>query len=189
LHAFLLGFGVIFAAELGDKSQLIVLTFATRYRAVPLLVAIAIAAACIHGLSVGVGAALGAALPTRAMSAIAGLAFVGFAWWTMRGADDDDGADDNRDRTTPSAVAAAGLAFFVAELGDKTMLATITLASREALLATWAGATLGMLTADGIALVVGQVLGARLPARAIKVGASVAFFVLGLALLVDAARS
>ena len=188
MHAFLLSFGVIFAAELGDKSQLIALAFATRYRAVPLLTGIAVATATVHAVSVGIGAALGAALPTRAITAVAGVAFFGFAWWTMRGDTLSDDEASRADRTTRSAIVAASAAFFLAELGDKTMLATITLATREGLFGTWLGSTVGMVAADALAIGAGRLLGSRLPARAIKAGATAAFVVFGIVLLAEAAR-
>jgi len=186
VHAFLLSFGVIFVAELGDKSQLMALAFATRYRALPILVGISLATGLVHAVSVGIGAAVGVALPTRALNVVAGLAFLGFAVWTWRG---DTLGDDERsraDRSTRSAVFAASVAFFIAELGDKTMLATITLATREGLVGTWAGSTAGMVAADAMAIGVGQVLGARLPERAIKIGAALAFVVFGVLLLFEA---
>jgi putative Ca2+/H+ antiporter (TMEM165/GDT1 family) len=189
LHAFLLSFGVIFAAELGDKSQLIALAFAARYRAAPILIGITVATATVHAVSVGIGAALGAALPTRAITAAAGVAFLGFAWWTMRGDTLSDDEVSRADRTTRSAVVAASGAFFLAELGDKTMLATITLATKEGLIGTWLGSTVGMVAADALAIGVGRLLGSRLPDRAIKVGATAAFVVFGVVLLIDAARA
>jgi putative Ca2+/H+ antiporter (TMEM165/GDT1 family) len=74
---------------------------------------------------------------------------------------------------------------FVAELGDKTMLATITLATKEGALGTWAGSTLGMIAADALAIGVGKVLGARLPDKAVKIAAALAFFAFGAALLIE----
>jgi len=188
VHAFLVSFGIIFVAELGDKSQLIALAFAARYRALPILVGIAVATAVVHAVSVLIGAVLGAAIPTRAISVIAGLAFLAFAAWTVRG---DTLADDElarAERTRRSAVTAAAGAFFLAELGDKTMLATITLATNEGLLGTWAGSTVGMVVADAIAIAVGQQLGARLPDRAIRIGAAVVFVVFGMFLVVEGLR-
>ena len=76
-----------------------------------------------------------------------------------------------------------GLAFFLAELGDKTMLATVTLATHEDAIGTWAGSTAGMVVADAIAIGVGKVLGANLPERAIRIGAAVAFVVFGVLLI------
>jgi Ca2+/H+ antiporter, TMEM165/GDT1 family len=81
--AFLLSFGVVFVAELGDKSQLMALTFATRYRPVLVLVGITVATALINAISVAVGYGLGLALPTRWISVAAGLVFIGFAIWTL----------------------------------------------------------------------------------------------------------
>src|SRR5689334_4532606 len=120
MHALLLSFGIIFLAEMGDKSQLMALTFATRYRPVPILIGITIATAAVHLVSVFVGAVLGAALPTRTISVVAGIAFFAFAAWTLRG--DQLGEDESAraERSTHSAVVAASVAFFLAELGDKT---------------------------------------------------------------------
>ena len=131
MSAFLLSLGIIFVAELGDKSQLMALAFATRYRALPILVGITIATAVVHAVSVVIGTVLDVALPTRAISVVAGLAFFAFAAWTLRG--DTLGEDEagRVERSTGSAVVAAAVAFFLAELGDKTMLATITLATQE----------------------------------------------------------
>src|SRR5262245_42333306 len=139
VHALLVSFGIIFVAELGDKSQLMALAFAARYRALPILAGITVATAVVHAASVGLGAVVGVALPTKAISLLAGLAFLGFAAWTVRGDALDDDDASKAERSTSSAVLAAATAFFLAELGDKTMLATITLASTESPLGTWAG--------------------------------------------------
>jgi Ca2+/H+ antiporter, TMEM165/GDT1 family len=188
IHAFVVSFGVIFVAELGDKSQLMALAFAARYKALPILIGITIATSIVHAISVGVGAVLGAQLPTRAITIVAGVAFLGFAAWTWRG---DELADDEAarvDRVGRSAIIAASVAFFLAELGDKTMLATITLATREGVFGTWAGSTVGMVAADALAIVVGKQLGSRLPEKAIRIGAAVTFVVFGLVLLIDGVR-
>jgi putative Ca2+/H+ antiporter (TMEM165/GDT1 family) len=188
MDALLLSFGVIFVAELGDKSQLMALAFATRYRALPVLAGITVATAVVHALSVALGAAVGAALPTDAISVVAGLAFLGFGLWTLRG--DTLSAEEaaRADRSNRSAMVAASVAFFLAELGDKTMLATVTLATTEGAWGTWAGSTLGMVVADGLAIAVGSQLGARLPERLIKVGAALAFFVFGALLIASGVR-
>src|SRR4051812_21159369 len=186
MHALLLSFGVIFVAELGDKSQLMALAFAARYRALPVLAGITVATAVVHAVSVLVGVTVGSALPTRAISIVAGVAFLGFGAWTLRGDKLSEEEAAKADRSNRSAVVAASVAFFLAELGDKTMLATITLATTEGALGTWAGSTLGMVAADALAIVVGGALGSRLPERAIKIGAALAFFVFGAILIVSA---
>ncbi len=188
MRAFLLSFGIIFVAELGDKSQLMALAFAARYPPVPILVGITIATAVVHGFSVVAGALVGAALPTRPISVVAGLAFLGFAAWTLRGDRLDEDEAARATRSARSAVVAAAVAFFLAELGDKTMLATVTLATTEGLVGTWAGSTLGMVVADGLAIAVGAQLGRRLSGRAIKIGAATSFVVFGLLLIAQGIR-
>ena len=184
--AFLLSFGVIFVAELGDKSQLMAMAFAARYKALPVLIGISIATAFTHALSVAIGAVLGANLPTRTIGIVAGIAFLLFAAWTLRGDELDDDEQSKADKSTRNAVIAASIAFFLAELGDKTMLATITLATKEGVVGTWLGSTLGMVAADALAIVVGQQLGARLPEKTIRIGAAISFVVFGVILIVEA---
>jgi putative Ca2+/H+ antiporter (TMEM165/GDT1 family) len=188
MHALLLSFGVIFVAELGDKSQLMALAFAARYKALPVLIGISIATAVVHAVSVGVGAVVGAQLPTKTISIVAGIAFLGFAAWTVRGDRLDEDEAAKASRSARSAVLAASVAFFLAELGDKTMLATITLATTEGAVGTWAGSTLGMVAADALAIVVGKQLGARMPEKAIKIGAALSFVVFGALLIFEGVR-
>jgi len=191
VHAFLLSFGIIFVAEMGDKSQLMAMTFATRYKPLPILVGITLATAAVHAVSVLVGAVIGANLPTATISIVAGIAFLGFAAWTLRGDELDEDEAAKVDRESRPAVVAASIAFFLAELGDKTMLATVTLASTATalgLVGVWAGSTLGMVAADALAILVGAVLGARLPEKAIRIGAAVAFLVFGIILIVQGVR-
>ena len=185
MDAFLLSFAVIFVAELGDKSQLMALAFATRYRPIDVLVGISIATLLVHLGSVLLGAVVATALPTRAISIVAGLAFFVFAAWTLRGDTLDDEEAAKASRTTGSIIVAVGTAFFLAELGDKTMLATITLATREEPVGTWLGSTAGMVAADAIAIAVGRLLGSRLPERAIRFGAAAAFAIFGAILILE----
>jgi putative Ca2+/H+ antiporter (TMEM165/GDT1 family) len=188
VHAFLLSFGVIFVAELGDKSQLMAMAFSARYKPWPVLIGITIATAFVHLFSVVAGAMLGAAIPTDAINIVAGLAFFGFAAWTLRGDELTDEDEARAKRTGSSAILAVSGAFFLAELGDKTMLATITLATKEGLFGVWLGSTLGMVAADALAILVGALLGKRLPERTIRIGASVLFVVFGVILLVEGLR-
>ncbi len=186
MEAFWISFGLIFVAELGDKSQLMAMTFATRYRALTILAAITAATAVVHLFSVALGAAVGAALPTDAISVLAGVAFLGFAVWTIRGDELDEEDRGRTQRGGRSVFLTVAVAFFLAELGDKTMLATVTLATSGGLVGTWLGSTVGMVAADALAIVAGRQLGARLPDRAIRIGAAVAFFAFAALLLLDA---
>jgi putative Ca2+/H+ antiporter (TMEM165/GDT1 family) len=185
VDAFLLSFAVIFLAELGDKSQLMAMAFATRYRAVTVLVAVTLATLLVHAGSVLLGSTFAAVLPTDLIQILAGLSFFVFALWTIRG---DELGDDDEERARRGgrwAIVTIGTAFFLAELGDKTMLATITLATTEEPLGTWLGSTAGMVAADAVAIAVGAMLGSRLPERTIKVVAALAFVVFGAILLAE----
>ncbi|HEY4753188.1 MAG TPA: TMEM165/GDT1 family protein [Candidatus Limnocylindrales bacterium] len=185
MDAFLLAFGVVFLAELGDKSQLMALAFASRYRAVTVLVAISVATLLVHAVSVLIGRVFAFALPTNIIQIVAGLAFFVFAAWTLRGDTLGEADEDRARRGGRWALLTIGTAFFLAELGDKTMLATITLATTEEPIGTWLGSTAGMVAADAIAIGIGALLGARLPERAIKIFAAVAFLVFGVLLVAE----
>jgi putative Ca2+/H+ antiporter (TMEM165/GDT1 family) len=185
VDAFLLSFGVILLAELGHKSQLMALAFAARYRPLTVLAAVSIATLLVHAGSVLLGSVFALALPTSAIQIVAGLAFLGFAAWTIRGDTLGEQDEDRARRTGRSALVTIGVAFFLAELGDKTMLATVTLATTQEPVGTWLGSTAGMVVADAIAIAIGALLGTRLPERAIRLFAAAAFVVFGLLLLAE----
>ncbi|MER7441149.1 MULTISPECIES: TMEM165/GDT1 family protein [Micromonospora] len=186
LAALVLSFGVIFVAELGDKSQLMALAFATRFKPVPVLIGITVATTVVHLASVAIGAGLGSVLPTDWISLIAGVAFLGFAAWTLRGDTLTEAERRKAEKATRSAIITVGVAFFLAELGDKTMLATITLATQHGWVGTWIGSTVGMVAADALAILVGRLLGRRLPEKVIQYGAAALFAISGLWLILEA---
>jgi putative Ca2+/H+ antiporter (TMEM165/GDT1 family) len=183
-------FAAIFIAEFGDKSQLLVLAFATRSAALPVIVGLVVAAAVVQGASVLVGAWLGAALPEVPLTIVAGLAFLAVAAWTFLG-DDDDVEEEagvveaSKDRTRPWIGTAAVVAgtFIVGELGDKTMLATFALAARQDPLAVWIGATAGMVAANLVAVAAGRGVGSRLAPRAVRIGSAALFALAGVVVL------
>ena len=186
LQSFVLSFAVIFLAELGDKSQLMAMTFATRYRFWTVVSAIAAATAVVQLISVSVGAAIGSALPHAPINIVASLLFLGFAVWTLREHDTEKQAEEEAKaavRGRRSAFFAIAGTFFLAELGDKTMVAAATLATTEDPVGTWLGATLGMVLAGVLAIVVGNFLGRRLPERYVRYGSAALFFVFGAVLL------
>ncbi|MGH2353769.1 MAG: TMEM165/GDT1 family protein [Chloroflexota bacterium] len=185
LDAFWQSTALIALAEMGDKSQLVSLAYATRYSWRTALAGVTLATLVVHLFSVILGDFLGVALPAFWVRLIAGLAFVGFGIWTLRGDTYEDGDDQRLRRCGPLLTVA--FTFFLAELGDKTMLATITLATQQrALIGVWLGSTLGMVAADALAIVAGQVLGKNLPERAIKLTAAAIFLVFGAWLVVEA---
>jgi len=183
MDAFLLSFAVIFVAELGDKSQLMAMTFATRYKFWTVVAAITVATAIVHLFSVALGNVIGLALPIGPINIAAGLAFVLFGLWTLRGDKLSEEEESKASRSNRPAFFAVAIAFFLAELGDKTMLATVTLATTEVWFDTWVGSTLGMVAADVLAIGVGVFLGRSLPEKVIKVGAAVLFFAFGAVLI------
>ncbi|WKV15604.1 TMEM165/GDT1 family protein [Janibacter limosus] len=178
---------VIFVAELGDKSQLMAMTFATRYRARDVIIGITVATAVVHSASVGTGYFIGASFEKYRgpIAIVAGLAFPAFGARTLRGDELTDEEAQKARKAKGSALLAVGLAFFLAELGDKTMLATITPAVREDWLGHWIGSTIGMVAADALAIAVGAVLGRKLPEKVIKYGAAAAFVIFGLVLIAE----
>ncbi|KWX21275.1 transmembrane protein [Mycolicibacterium wolinskyi] len=187
LAATLISLGVVFVAELGDKSQLITMTYALRHRWWVVLSGVGIAAFLVHGVSVTIGHFLGLTLPEKPIAFAAAIAFLLFAVWTWR--EGRSGGDDENVRVAePRYVLFAVISSFVlAELGDKTMLATVALASDNNWAGVWLGATLGMVLADGVAIAAGALLHTRLPERFLHILASVLFLLFGLWMLFDAA--
>ena len=187
METLLLSFGAIFLAEMGDKTQLVALAFATRFRPGVVLAGVAAATLVVHLLSVAIGEVLGVTLPRVWVAVLAGVAFIAFGLWTLRG-DTLEGENPGQRRARFGPFLTVAVAFFLAELGDKTMLATVTLAGqlRDAV-PVWLGSTVGMVAADGIAVVAGVVAGRRIPEKAVKLVAAGLFIVSGLWLLLGAA--
>ncbi len=178
MEALWVSFFLVTIAEMGDKTQLVALAFATRYSARVTLAGVLVATLVAHLFSVAIGELLGLALPTFWIQLGAGIAFIGFGLWTLRG---DSLDDDKRPASRFGPLLTVAIAFFIAELGDKTMLTTVTLASQyQSFIPVWLGSTFGMVVADAIAVVVGVVAGRRLPERAIKIVAAAIFIAFGL---------
>jgi Ca2+/H+ antiporter, TMEM165/GDT1 family len=179
MNAFWLSLGLVFLAELGDKTQLVALLLATRFKAGVVLAGIFVATLAVHALSVALGGATGQLLPLAWVYFLSGLAFIGFGWWTWRG-DTLEDEDSYSSRHFSSPFVIVFITFFLAELGDKTMLSTVTLAASQNLVPVWLGSTVGMVISDALAIWVGRVLGKQLPERTIKIGAAAIFVGFGL---------
>jgi putative Ca2+/H+ antiporter (TMEM165/GDT1 family) len=187
LAATLLSLGVVFLAELGDRSQLITMTFALRYRWWVVLSGVAIAACTVHAFSVAVGHFLGATLPARPMAFASAFAFLIFALWTWRESASSGDENVSPVREPRFALLTVVSSFVLAELSDKTTLATLTLASDHDWVGVWIGSTLGMILADGLAIGAGMLLHQRLPERLLHALASLLFLLFGLWMLFDGA--
>ncbi|BBX75541.1 TMEM165/GDT1 family protein [Mycobacterium shinjukuense] len=185
LAATLLSLGVVFLAELGDRSQLITMTYALRYRWWVVLLGVAIAASTMHGVSVAAGHFLGAALPARPMAIASAIAFLVFAAWTWREGAARDAGNVSAAGEPRFALLTVVSSFVLAEASDKTTLATVMLASDHNWAGVWLGTTLGMIVADGLAVGVGLLLHQRLPERLLHALASLMFLVFGLWMLFD----
>jgi putative Ca2+/H+ antiporter (TMEM165/GDT1 family) len=170
--------GMIFIAETGDKTQLVALCLASRYNAKIVLSAIFAATLIVHVISVLLGGGVSKFVPASYLSLAAGVAFIIFALWTLRGDSLNQEECDNIQGKSPFWLVFT--TFFLAELGDKTMLSTVTLAAQYPLIPVWLGSTIGMVLADGIAIVVGLMLGKKLPERAVKIGAAFIFLGFGI---------
>ena len=191
----------MFLAELGDKTQLVALGFGARFRMSTVLAGVALGYMASMLLSVVIGGLLGATLPTNAISIGGGVLFIGFAVWTIwSGGEDERIGGVVRDRgrvrkrrmrptaegvvSNPRIALSIAVAMFAAELGDKTMLATATLAAKGNPVLVWIGATIGIMLAGTVGVLVGRWLGDRLPERLILIGSAVLFFIFGVVLIV-----
>lgn len=150
------------------------------------LAGIAVGAALVHGVSVSVGTALRAALPTEGLAVAAGLVFLAFAAATLLWSEPEPDTPTPVPRAGSLAVAAA-VAFVVAEIGDKTMVATVALASTASPFGTWVGATAGTVAADAAAVLVGHRLGRRLPFRVVRIVAAASLALIGVVVLLGGA--
>lgn len=166
-------------AEMGDKTQLLAMAFATRFPPHTVLSAVFAATVVNHALAVAAGRILTNVIPLEVISLAAALSFILFGLWTIRG-DALEGEDQRRAAFGPFLTVA--VAFFLAELGDKTQLATISLAVKYSHpIAVLLGTTAGMVVADSIGIMVGIVLGKRLPDALIRLVSAGVFILFGVA--------
>lgn len=185
MDAFLVSTGIVGLAEIGDKTQLLAFLLAARFRRpLPIVFGIFLATVANHAFAAAVGALVSELLGPNAMRWVLGLSFLGMAAWTM--------IPDRIDETeTPLAgygvFVTTLVAFFVAEMGDKTQVATVTLAARyESMAAVVAGTTLGMMLANVPAVVFGERIANRVPLALVHGIAALIFAVLGIATLFGA---
>lgn len=179
LEALFASFALVLTSEMGDKTQLLAFSLATRFRKPgTVLAGIAAATIVLNLLAATLGVWIGAHLDRKLLSLGVALVFIGFGFWTLLGEEEDHATSEPV--SSRGAFVTTATLFFVAELGDKTQLAAIGLAAKfGSIVAVTAGATLGMLVADGLAVFLGQRLADRLPQRLVKRGAATLFFVFG----------
>ena len=166
MEAFLVSLSTVALAEMGDRTQLLSLLLATRFRASwPILAGVFVATLANHALAGVIGALIGQQLKPAILDAAVGISMVGMSLWVLK----PDALDGNDDAPTRKGVFLTTLvAFFIAEIGDKTQIATVALAAGYSnLLAVVAGTTCGMLAANAPVIFLGNAFAGRLPLRAI----------------------
>lgn len=179
MHPFLTSTALVALAEIGDKTQLLSLLLAARYRApVPIVLGILVATLANHGIAAGVGDMLARVLEPSILNWAVVLSFVAMGLWIL--VPDKLDEEDLSKRSARGIFLTTALSFFLAEMGDKTQVATVALAARfSAWIPVVAGTTLGMLLANVPAVLFGHRFADRLPSRWIHAVAAVMFIVLG----------
>lgn len=180
IWAYLFSAGAVVLAEMGDKTQLLAMAFATKYKASRVLIGVFIATVLNHALAVAAGCVIGRFESVQVfIQSIAALSFILFGLWTIRG-DKLEGEENRKTRFGP--IITVAIAFFIAEMGDKTQFATISIASQFPSNPLWVlmGTTTGMLIADGIGIIIGVVMCRRIPERTVKLVSAGVFILFGL---------
>ena len=185
MEALLVSTGVVAVAEIGDKTQLLALVLAARFRApLPIIFGILVATLANHALAAWVGVLVAGWLGAETLRWILGLSFLAMAAWIMvPDKVDDDAATESRFGPFLATV----IAFFLLEIGDKTQIATIALSARfNDLVMVTAGTTLGMMLANVPAVLVGKAAATAIPMKVVHAIAAVIFAVLGIMALMNA---
>lgn len=190
MTAFFTSFFLVALAEMADKTQLLTLSLACRYPPRKVLLGVALAIGLLNLVAVAAGALLGQLLPIMWVKVSAGVLFIGFGVWTLLAKSEEDEGEDYKTGPGRNAVLAVMGAFLIAEIGDKTQLATFSLAARyETWLAyglVWLGATLGMLLANSLAIGGGALLAKRMPRRLLMRLSGALFLVVGVWTILEA---
>jgi putative Ca2+/H+ antiporter (TMEM165/GDT1 family) len=187
MEAFLISVTSIATAEMGDRTQLLALVLSARYRKPwPIVAGVLCATLANHGVAGLIGALLGGQLRPALLDAAVGVSMIAMALWTLK----PDKLDQQAvSATSAGAFVATLIAFFVAEIGDKTQIATVALAAAYPnLIAVIGGTTCGMLIANVPVIFLGNAFAHRLPLRAIHYTAAALFAVLGVIFIVRAAQ-
>ncbi len=185
MEAFLVSTGIVALAEIGDKTQLLAFILAAKFRRpLPIILGILVATLANHGFAGAVGAWVTTLLGPQTLRWVLGVSFIAMAVWTLI----PDKFDEEDAKLARFGVFGTTLiAFFLAEMGDKTQIATIALAAQyNALFAVVAGTTLGMMLANVPAVLFGDRIASRMPVRLVHGIAAAIFAVLGAATLLGA---
>lgn len=188
MESFLVSTGIVALAEIGDKTQLLAFILAAKFRKpVPIIIGILVATLANHGFAGALGAWITSLVAPEAMRWVLGLSFIGMAIWTLI----PDKFDEEEAKFARFGVFGTTLiAFFLAEMGDKTQVATVALAAQyHAFVPVVAGTTLGMMIANVPAVLLGNRIADKMPVRLVHMIAAAIFAILGVATLLGAGES
>jgi putative Ca2+/H+ antiporter (TMEM165/GDT1 family) len=189
MEALLTSTGVVALAEIGDKTQLLAFLLAARFKKpLPIIAGIFIATVANHALAGAIGAWISSSISPGVLRFVLGASFIGMAIWTLI----PDKIEDDESKTARrlGVFGATLVTFFLAEMGDKTQIATVVLAAHYTMPVTVViGTTLGMLIADVPAVFVGDKLATRIPLKVVHSVAAAIFALLGIATLLGIGAS
>ncbi|MGE5515643.1 MAG: TMEM165/GDT1 family protein [Bacteroidota bacterium] len=185
MEALFVSTAVVAIAEIGDKTQLLALMLAARFRKpVPIILGILVATVANHALAASLGALVAGWIGPDIMRWVLGLSFIAMAAWILV---PDKADDDDAMKAKAGAFMTTVVAFFLLEMGDKTQIATIALAARfQSLVWVTAGTTLGMMLANVPAVLLGEVAATKIPLRLVHLTAAALFVILGILVLTNA---
>jgi putative Ca2+/H+ antiporter (TMEM165/GDT1 family) len=176
MTAFIASLIFVVLAEMGDKTQLLAMAFACKFRWQTVMWGVFVATAVNHLMAAAAGSYLAAIVPMATIKIAAAVSFIIFGLWTIRG--DTLEGEDKKYHFSPFWTVT--IAFFMAEMGDKTQLATIALAVEyNTVITVWMGTTIGMIISNGFGIIVGNVMGRHIPERAIKWASALIFIAFG----------
>ena len=188
MEAFLISTGIVALAEIGDKTQLLAFILAAKFRKpVPIIIGILIATLANHGFAGAIGTWVTTLLSPEALRWILGVSFIAMAVWTLI---PDKFDEDDAKLARYGVFGTTLIAFFLAEMGDKTQVATVALAAQfQSLFWVVAGTTIGMMIANVPAVIMGDRIAHKLPVALVHRIAAAIFAVLGVVTLLGAGES
>ena len=182
-QAIISSFALVAISEMGDKTQLLAFSLAVRFKKpIPIMGGILVATILNHGLASTVGQWVSDRVPTNVMALILGVSFIGFGFWTLK----PDSIDDSDKGPQLGAFITTAILFFLAEMGDKTQLATVALAAKyHSVAAVTIGTTTGMMVTDGLAVLLGERLAGKVQMKWIRRAAAGLFLLFGVVSLIS----
>lgn len=188
MDAFLISTGVVALAEIGDKTQLLAFILAAKFRKpIPIILGVLVATIANHAFAGALGAWITSLVSPETMRWVLGVSFIGMAIWTLI----PDKFDESEAKFARFGVfGTTVIAFFLAEMGDKTQVATVALAAQyHAFIPVVAGTTLGMMIANVPAVLLGDRIAGKIPVRIVHAIAALIFAIIGVATLLGAGKS